>query len=660
MKHQANARLILLTLLVSLLPWTALSSAFIKGESLSDALSSKSHPDLKNSRPSASETRHVQRIKKFERSHPLRAKKRKRRRKRKRKRQSPAQAHESKLSRMLRLEKLADPEFNELFTGKHGIDREYMKLIDDRKNLKKQLGKKQDQLYAYYREFEDKKKGMRAKRDAKLRQILQQASVDNYFEVGKASEAKAGARSSEGLEVSDGGLRVTDPEKESQKRHLMGMRDISDLKNLNIDRELARRQRKVKRENEEILGMDSLVKRKRAKHSFNAPRRSLEDQMPDSLKIPKRHGIAATPGHSPSFLVRNRHQQKRKKPDHFFKAERGLFEDTNRKLGDFFESREGEDKGEYRDRLRPRKRKRRLVKRVRKNFGVARRKRHVRGRKLKLRLKKTMKSKSKSKSKNKKKKEISDSEMESQTGNGIEEVKKTPRRLVIDAIPEKQIEAKSSQPETDRKSHDDISNEPSERELQDLQDSPSKQSAKLDSQPAQRSKHLSKHKSPKKSRKLTNHKGHISKKNSHKSEDHQASLDDGTPPPRELKRFKVYKHRYKERKKKWRVQWEEKNGIRLPRGNTHHSKGKKVHLMKMKSKFKTEFKFDWVRMKWVTKPKYKFRLVESIKDLDFWRSLGFHLKKHKLELEDKFDTNRPKKGNQMQCMLMAKFGKMMR
>lgn len=610
MIKSAIARYITFLTLLSIMTLPAKPSTLKKGKSLSDAMNEYEKQNHSKGRLLSTHNREVNRIKIEETMHPL-GKRRKQKRKHKNRRVKTAHHnsgfesghHESKLERILRYEKLADPEFDDLFPGRKGIDREYMKLIDGRKNLKKKLNKKQAQLYEYYRDFEDKKKGMKAKRDAKLRKILQQASVDNFFDQAPEAAENETMNATQGLDLSDGGLEVVDPKEELEKKRLMGMHDLSDLKNLNIDRELERRHRIVKKENKETLGIREV--KKTSKASFISPRKALYEDMPKSLRLPKKTPKKSKIGVSPSFLVRNKRLRNSKSPNHFFKGERHLFESTGKRLKNFFGSRNKKSKKFQGYGHRKSKRK---VKKIGSFTLNLRRARHQHKRRLSL---KARKSKSKK---------------ENPTENNTNNKKnKSPKTLIIDAIPEEISDLKnhSKLPPTST----DL--EPSERKLIDFNAAEQSKKSGLNQKPKSRMSHKS-----------------------------LESIGD-SPPPRQLRRFVAYKLRYKKRKQRWRMEWEEKNGIRLPR-MSHMSKHKKRKILKLRGKFKREFKFDWVRMKWISRPKYKFKLVESVQDLDFWRSMGFYLKKKKLKLEDRFNVNPPKMENQMQCVLTAKFGKFMR
>ena len=79
-------------------------------------------------------------------------------------------------------------------------------------------------------------------------------------------------------------------------------------------------------------------------------------------------------------------------------------------------------------------------------------------------------------------------------------------------------------------------------------------------------------------------------------------------------------------------------------------------VSKLKKKFKKTHKFNWKKLRWEQSTHYRFKLISSVKELKFWRSLGFKIKKSKLKLFNRWNTHRKPNVKQMQCLLTARFG----
>ena len=174
-----------------------------------------------------------------------------------------------RLDRHLLMEKHENPGHDNLFSGKLGLDKEYQNLIDDQAQMQKKIKKNQASLYKEYHDFEARKKSMKRKRDRKLKDLLASSTVDNFFhetgDVPKKSTDKI-------LEVSDSGLVVKDEVTEKKERMLMGMKDLDDLGNLDISRELEHRHRKFRRERKADFDEE-----KKAQPSFNIPRELMDE-----------------------------------------------------------------------------------------------------------------------------------------------------------------------------------------------------------------------------------------------------------------------------------------------------------------------------------------------------------------------------------------------
>ena len=386
-------------------------------------------------------------------------------------------ASKSRMKRALYMEKLANPDYNELFAGKGGIDHEYMRLIDDQKSMEEKMNKEQAGLYKEYRRFEGRKADMRKKRDAKLSKVLQAATMDNFFTTDPEQYVAGG----DSVEISAGGLSL-DGSTERRAERLMGMKDLGDLKHLDIDKEISKRIKRVGK-----------PEQSEEKPKFNAPR---ERELSLQAKKTKAKRVKVTA--HPSFLVRNGNP-KSKSGRSIFKPEKRLFRDTEHRLrnSSFF--------SDHSKSTAPKARKLMLGSR------------RKRGRRSK---------------------------------------RKSSRKL-YSSNTKINVPVISGQPAAPGPKPDNI--RAREREI--------------------------------------------------------------------LKRMKERK----KRKKKTKA---------------------------LKKKFKKEYKYNWVTMKWFNRTKFQFQLVDSIKDLPFWRQMGFKIKKSKLLINGAFDLYRPHKESQMQCMLLAKFGKL--
>ena len=233
---------------------------------------------------------------------PLKKTKKRRTRKRRQKKMK-------RVNRDLYMEQQENPDYNDLFTGKMGLDHDYRTLIDDQQAIEKKMNDKQAALYHHYRQFEDSKKNMKRKRNKKLRKLLQASTVDNFFMETDEAPKKKGEKT---LEISENGLIVRDEEGEKQKSKLMGMRNLKDLTHLDIHAQLSKRHLKLKRDSKEDYQM------REDEPTFNSPR-----NLKEVRKTVKHVRNVA----SPSFLVRN-HDHHRK----IFKAEKGMTTLSERRL----------------------------------------------------------------------------------------------------------------------------------------------------------------------------------------------------------------------------------------------------------------------------------------------------------------------------------------
>ena len=225
-----------------------------------------------------------------------------------------ARRRSKKLDRHLYMEKRENPKSSDLFSGKQGLDKQYQTLVNDHEEMKKKMNRNQASLYKEYHKFEKKRGEMKRKRDRKLKDLLASATVDNFFhETGKIPKKT----SDKILEVSDSGLIVKDEIREKEERNLMGMKDLHDLKNLDISKELKSRRNRLKEERKEDF------EEGKGKH-FNQPRKLLDSPVQVSKKVKNVKKTA-----SPSFFLRNDPTKKR---NPVFKGEREL--SSKRKLAE--------------------------------------------------------------------------------------------------------------------------------------------------------------------------------------------------------------------------------------------------------------------------------------------------------------------------------------
>lgn len=403
----------------------------------------------------------------------------------------------SRMNRALYMEKLENPNYSELFAGKGGLDHEYMKMIDDQKSLEDKMKKQQAGLYQQYRRFEQTKNSMKAKRNAKLKKILQAATMDNFFTTDP-DDLVSNDKNSQ-VRIDEGGLSLHG-HAERQAEKMMGMEDLHDLKHLDIDHSLNKRIERVGKPEDDGN-----------KKIFNSPRErqlQLEDQ-PNNKKSMKK---VKTVVH-PSFLLRNQKGLKKSKKG-VFGPQKGLVKHTQDRLNkiSFMSAHNPVDRS-----LRQRNRRTRRRRRAR-------------------------------------------------TSKSDLLIKKKDRKLFWWIF--------KPPPLPKRKKH--------------------------------------------------------------------ASPPGGSAFPYNLSRKK------------------RNSGVNSELNDINSQlKGKKSKKIKsLKKKWKKEYLFNWKTMRWFSRTKYHFELLESIKDLPFWRQMGFRLTKPKLKLQNPFVLHRKPKTKQMKCFLTAKFGKM--
>lgn len=215
------------------------------------------------------------------------------------------------MSRELLLEKRNNPNYNALYSGKNSLDNDYGKMMDHDQDLNAQLNSEKSKLYAKYRNFQDGRKKRRKSRDRMLKSVLQKASFENNF-IGNALPKNL--RGNPKVELGNEGIKVRDENKEIEEQKLMGMKNLKDLKSLDIGKQISKRERMLRERNERYFEKSS--------KKFRSPReRKLSENTPKMVKHVRGVG-------SQSFLLRNDKINSRKGS---FKSERGLKQVRSRK-----------------------------------------------------------------------------------------------------------------------------------------------------------------------------------------------------------------------------------------------------------------------------------------------------------------------------------------
>ena len=448
----------------------------------------------------------------------------------------------SKMKRELYLEKLENPNYNELFAGKRGIDHEYMRMIDDQKSMEDKLHKQEAGLYQEYRRFEGRKADMRKKRNAKLKSVLQAATMDNFFTTDPEQYAAGG----ESLKISGGGLSLEGVNKRRTER-LMGMSDLDDLKHLDINKELSRRIKRV--------GRPAHTHRIQER-GFNTPReRRLSLKRPQATQNKRKRPKATV---HPSYLVRNGNA-KNKFADSTYKPVKRLVRDTEHRLRN--------------SSFTPTNIKPIIQKKV------------------------SLKPKT---------------------------VSLKPKTVLLKTTAENTITPKARglmMGSSFAPGYEEPNGPPGfvQPLIGPLTKSQNTNSRKL---------FKKKMGMMKKGAKMPNMNIKVPKISS------KAKPKPPGANPVLLREIQILKAK-KLNKRKF---------------------GK---IASMKKKFKTEMIYSWTKMKWISRTHYSFQLLDSIRETPFWRKMGFRIKNKKKKLKDTYDLFRPKKTSQIQCMLFAKFDKLM-
>jgi len=125
---------------------------------------------------------------------------------------------------------------------------------------------------------------------------------------------------------------------------------------------------------------------------------------------------------------------------------------------------------------------------------------------------------------------------------------------------------------------------------------------------------------------------------------------------RHMKHVKTHKTKLSRKSKKGRARKLKKKAP--AKGKKKPKKKGKKKKKKLVKKFKKHYKFDWRTLKWKVKKKYKYTLITNLKDLKFWRKMGIRIKKHKVKLFYRWETNRKYKKGQRQCVLTVRWSPM--
>lgn len=198
------------------------------------------------------------------------------------------------------LEKHNNPKYDELFSGKEHLDSAYNEMMDHDRDLNAQLNSQTHKLYAKYRQFHEGARKRKRKRDRMLKSVLKSASFENHF---MGTETPRKLRGKKEISLENDGIEVRDKNTEIREQHMMGMKNLDDLKHLDIGKHIDKRERLLRDRNPEY---------------FKEYQRPQERQLRESsnVKMVKLvHGVR-----NQSFLLRNSDSGKRSS----FKPERGL------------------------------------------------------------------------------------------------------------------------------------------------------------------------------------------------------------------------------------------------------------------------------------------------------------------------------------------------
>lgn len=206
----------------------------------------------------------------------------------------------SRMSRELLLEKHNNPGYDELYSGRDHLDEAYNQMMDHDRDLNAQLNAETHRLYSKFHKFHAKAGERKKKRDRMLKKVLESATVENHF---LGNVVPKHLRGNPKVSLEHGGIRVSDESGEIEKQKLMGMKNLGDLKGLNIRREIERRERRLRLRNKKYF----------QRHSTGTPEERKLTQTPVKM-VKSVHSVG-----SQSFLLRNAGEAKG-----VFKPERGL------------------------------------------------------------------------------------------------------------------------------------------------------------------------------------------------------------------------------------------------------------------------------------------------------------------------------------------------
>jgi hypothetical protein len=207
-----------------------------------------------------------------------------------------------RMTRELMLERHSNPKYDDLYSGKEHLDEAYNQMMDHDRDLNAQLESQTHKLYAKYRKFHENAPKRKKKRDRMLKSVLQKASFENHF-MGNVLPKKF--RDKPEVSLEHDGIRVSDKSNEIKQQKLMGMKNLDDLKHLDIGKQIGKRERLLRERNQEYFQEDKF------KHPQERQLMETKVKMVKSV-----HGVR-----NQSFLLRNTENGESRTS---FKPERGL------------------------------------------------------------------------------------------------------------------------------------------------------------------------------------------------------------------------------------------------------------------------------------------------------------------------------------------------
>ena len=171
-------------------------------------------------------------------------------------------SHKAHLKKGLMLDMMDDPKYDELYSGKGILERQYKDMMEEGQDLNVKMQKDQDRLFDKYENFQKRRGEIKRRRNAALKKVLESASIGNHF-LGNEQEARDAAPE---VVMGNNGLEVKEPARDLREAKLMGMHNLHDLQHLNILKQLKQRHQQLKEDHED------LYKQQEAEESFNRPR----------------------------------------------------------------------------------------------------------------------------------------------------------------------------------------------------------------------------------------------------------------------------------------------------------------------------------------------------------------------------------------------------